>query len=241
MNWFNNLSIQVKLLAAFGAVLILTGIVAAVGVLRLGELADRSAEAYTLDTLGLQYANQVNRNMIGSGRDQQTAILNAADPEKRDAAIAASLAQVETAKEAMANYHVAFESAEDEEHWLMIEGLVNDVAAGRAALFEQLKAGDIAGATAAAGQLGPAIAEMNAEIDATIAHKLEMAQHAADANESAAASARTLVLIVTGAAIAIGLAMAIWLSRRVKSDVNTVRGRLESLQQHCLTQPWASA
>lgn len=236
MNWFNNLSIQVKLLTAFGAVLVLTGIVAGVGILRLNELADRSADAYTLDTLGLQYANQVNRNMIGSGRDQQTAILNAMDPEKRDAAIASSLAQMEAAKEAMANYHVAFESAEDEEHWLMIEGLVDDVAAGRAALFEQLQAGNVAGATAAAGELGPAIAEMNAEIDATIAHKLEMAQHAADANEAAATSARTLVLIVSGVAAAIGLAMAIWLSRRVKGDVNAVRSRLESLQQHCLSQ-----
>ena len=236
MNWFNNLSIQVKLLAGFGAVLLLTGIVAAVGILRLAELADRSNEAYTFDTLGLQYANQVNRNMIGSGRDQQTAILNAMDPAKRDAAIASSLAQMEAAKQAMADYHIAFESAEDEEHWLLVEGMVNDVVAGRTALFEQLTAGNVTGATEAAGSLGPVIAEMNAEIDATIAHKLEMAAHAAETNESAAASARTLVLVVTCVAIALGLAMAIWLARRVKGDVNTVRSRLESLQQHCLTQ-----
>lgn len=236
MNWFNNLSIQVKLLAAFGAVLVLTGIVAAVGILRLSELADRSADAYTLDTLGLQYANQVNRNMIGSGRDQQTALLNAADPERRDAAIASSMAQVETAREAMANYHIAFESAEDEAHWLTVEGMVNEVAERRAALFEQLRAGDVAAATAAAAELGPVIAEMNTEVDATIAHKLEMAQHAAEANETAAASARTLVLVVTGVAVALGLATAFWISRRIKSDVNVVRGRLESLQQNCLTQ-----
>ncbi|HMO53107.1 MAG TPA: MCP four helix bundle domain-containing protein, partial [Tepidiformaceae bacterium] len=236
MSWFNNLSIQVKLLAGFGAVLALTAIVASVGILRLNELAHRSSEAYTLDTLGLQYANQVNRNMIGSGSDQQSAILNAADPAKRDAAIAASTEQMERAKVALKDYYIAFEDAEDEKHWHEVEDLVNRVITERLALFELLKAGDVAGATAAAGALGPVIAEMNAEIDSTIAHKLEEAGLAADANESAAASARTLVLVVTGIAVLLGVVIAFYLARRVKSDVNAVRSRLESLQQHCLTQ-----
>src|SRR5512134_2619161 len=113
MSWFNNLSIQLKLMAGFGLVLVLTVAVSGLGAIRLAELADRSEDAYTVDTLGLQYANQVNRNMIGSGREQQTAFLQT-DPQKRAAAIDLSREQMKAAEKALLDYHVSFASAADE-------------------------------------------------------------------------------------------------------------------------------
>ncbi|MGE3076191.1 MAG: methyl-accepting chemotaxis protein [Dehalococcoidia bacterium] len=233
MSWFNNLGIQVKLLTGFALVLALAAIVAAVGVFRLNQLAQRSEDAYHYDTLGLQYANQVNRHMIASGREQQTALLNT-DPEKRAAAIDLSRQGMEDAKQALADYHVAIESPADAERWAAVEEKVASVSAGRTELLDLLEKGDVEGAKAAAAPLGPQIAEMNTLIDETVAEKLAEAQTSADSNKSAASSARVLVIGMTVLAVAIGVAVAFYISRRMKADVSAIRHRLESLQQHCL-------
>ena len=233
MTWFNNLSIQLKLLSGFGLVLLLTVVVAGVGAIRLAELADRSEDAYTVDTLGLQYANQVNRNMIGSGREQQTAFLQT-DPQNRADAIALSREQMDAARQALADYHISFSSPADEAAWDEVEGRVNAVISAREALFSMLEQGDVEGARKAAEPMGQMIAEMNRLLDETVNHKLEEAHVSADANESAAASARTLLIGATVAALGIGAGVAFYISRRIKRDIQAVRTRLESLQQNCL-------
>ena len=234
VSWFNNFKIQTKLLAGFGVVVILTGVVAGVGVARLGQLADRSENAHTYDTLGLQYANQVNRYMIGSGREQQTALLAANDVQKRSTAIDTSQEQMESAKRALADFHVAIQTPADRQTWATVEDRVNKVITGRTALLHLLEQGDIDGAKKAAEPLAPLTAEMNKLVDDEIAATLASAREDADANRSAASAARFLLLGTTAVAVLAGLAVALFISRRIKQDVAAVRSRLESLQNHCI-------
>ncbi len=235
MSWFNNLKIQTKLLAGFSLVLVLTGVVAVVGMLRLNQLATHSEDAFAFDTLALQYANQVNRYMVGSGREQQTAMLSANDAQKRAAAVDASQEQMANATKALQDYHVAIQDDADAAAWAQVEEKVNQVIAGRTALLRQLDAGDVDAARKAAEPLAPLTSEMNKLVDDVVAQNLESARANADANQSAASSARTLLLITTGIAVVLGLSVAFFVSRRIKRDVMAVRSRLESLQNHCIT------
>ncbi len=234
MSWFTNLKIQTKLLVGFSLVLVLTGVVTAVGMVRLNQLANRGEDAFTFDTLALQYANQVNRFMVGSGREQQTAILAGDDVQKRSAAIAASQEQMANAKKALQDYHVAIQDEADATTWSKVEDKVNEVISGRTALLDLLDRGDVDGARKAAEPLGPLTTDMNKMVDDVVARNLDSAHANADANRAAASSARTLLLATTGVAVVIGLFVAFFISRRIKRDVQAVRIRLESLQNHCI-------
>ncbi len=235
MSWFNNLKIQVKLLSAFAVVLVLTSIVAAVGVVRLNELSERSSTMFQQNALGLQHSNQVYGHMVTSGREQQTALLNANDPAKRSAAIEASRDEMKRAEESMIAFRETLDSAEAAASWKTAEDQVYAVIETRTRMLDLLDKGEVDAARKAAEPLGPMIAEMNKSVDERIQYNLDAAENAATANSDAASSARVLVLAVTAVTILIGLVVAFSIALRVKRDVLVVRERLVSLQQHCLT------
>ena len=141
---------------------------------------------------------------------------------------------MEAARRALADYHIAFDSPEDEQHWAEIEEKTGAVIAARTEMLDLLAAGDREGALQAGGSLGPVIAEMNKLIDETVAHKLDAAKAAAESNDDAAESARLLLLGVTAVAIVAGFIAAFYTTRGIRNGIDSVRSRLESLQKNCL-------
>ena len=90
------LGIRAKLVAGFGAVLVLLGLVGIVGISSLAEVSDLSTDLYELHTLGLGHIMQANIDLIASGRAEKNAVL-ASDPklvEKHAASSRDSLAAV---------------------------------------------------------------------------------------------------------------------------------------------------
>ena len=93
-----------KILGGFLVVLALMAVVAVMGIIQLNKSAQRTADMYRQNVLGVQYALQTNGNMIASAREEKRAFL-AAEEQQRNALVAQSRDEMEQAKDAMAAYH----------------------------------------------------------------------------------------------------------------------------------------
>ena len=216
MVWFNNLKIQVKLLAGFGLVIALTAVVAFVGVTKLGAASDATAELYRQNVLGVQFALQTNIDMVKSAREEKRAFL-AADPTKRAALIAQSKAEMGKAKADMLAYHDTFASAEDATQWAIVEKHVGVVIDGRTKVLDLLAAGDDAAASAFAATMTAGIDEMNKSLDETGTFNVKLAETGKNDAASAASSADKLLIGVTVVAMLVGLGIGFYIARRLSS------------------------
>ena len=234
MSWFNNLKIQVKLLAGFGAVLALTAVVAYVGVTKLTAASDTTEALYRENALGIENALNTNLYMVMSAREEKRAFLQA-DKTKRAPLIQASRDEMEEAKVHMQEYHGTFASAEDEVQWAAVEEKVNNVIAERTKVLDLLAAGDEAAASAMAGTMTAAIEDMNKALTETADFNATLAETSKNAAASSASSARTMLLGVTGVAMLVGLGIGFYIARRIKSDVAQVQSRLLALEENDLT------
>jgi methyl-accepting chemotaxis protein len=75
MNWFNNLRISVKLLAAFLLVSAITGVVGYVGIDNLGKLDQAAEDLYQKELMGLSYIKEANIELITIHRAVRNLIL----------------------------------------------------------------------------------------------------------------------------------------------------------------------
>jgi len=228
-----NMSLRVKLYSAFGVLVLLFAGVAVLGTRALQTSASRAEQLYHHDMLGLHSADQVLTWAAISGREQQTAILYATNAQKRDAAIQAGREAMARASEAALQYHETFINDADRQQWAAVEAQVNDVFAGREAIFKALEAGQSVDSAAAA--LGPKVQSMNTAVEGAIELNVRQADIDSSAASSAAETARTQLIAATVFAAVIGLAVAFVLSRKLKKDVDVIVDRLQSLEGHCVS------
>ncbi|MBI2767513.1 MAG: MCP four helix bundle domain-containing protein [Chloroflexi bacterium] len=234
MSWFNNLGLQAKLMTLSGLLLVMMAIVAVIGVKELNAAANRADAMQQQNVLGTHWANQTFAWVVASGREQQSAILNAEDAQKRAASIALGREEMGKAQDALKEYRKTFINAADEKAWAEVEKQVGAVIADREALFKQLESGDIAGAASAGALLAPKITEMNKTLDGVINANLDAGEATRKAADAAAASSRTLLIGITIFAVVVGLALSIYLARSISGAARAVVSRLESIQQNCL-------
>jgi methyl-accepting chemotaxis protein len=234
VGWFNNLKIQVKLMAGFAVVLVLTAVVATLGVVKLNSAAQWTQDGYQFDTLGVRSAQDVLINMVASGREQQSAILFASDQAKRDSYIQQAKDEMTAAQKSLQDYHASFQDETSQAAWVVVEEKVNAVITARLALLDKVAKGDQEGATKDAAVLAPMITDMNKTVNGVIENNVSSAGIDAAAAASSASSARTLLISVTVVAALIGLGVAFYLSRQVKAGVTAVVSCLVSIQEHCL-------
>ncbi len=234
MNWFNDLGIRTKLLSGFGVVLVLLGATAFMGIRQLNAAATRTANMHQQNVLGVHYVNQTMLWTVASGREQQGAILNAADPQKLADALKLGRDDMARAKDAATKYHETFANADDEKQWAVAEPQILTVLGAREAIFKQLEGGDLAGAKAAGAALAPKIAEMNKTVDAIVEANLGYSVTALKAANSATASARTLLIAIAIGAVIMGLGIGLYISRRITKDLATIQSRMTSIETNCL-------
>lgn len=230
MRWFNDLSVQVKLMSGFGLVLLLTAAIAVLGIIRLQQASDRTAAMYRENVLGVQHALQTNAAMIASAREEKRAFLTN-DADTRKALIEQSRQHMDNAKQYMQEYHVTFASEADAEQWAEVEKKVLGVIESRETVLQLLESGDVEGASAAAAAMNEAIADMNRTLDESGQFNADIADGSRAAAASAASSARMMMIAVTIVAIVIAMGVAYYISRNLKNTVGQVLDRLTSLAQ----------
>ena len=235
MQFFNNVSIRVKLLGSFGVLVALMAIVALLGTRALDSSQERADNLYRQDLLGLHYADEVLTYAAISGREQQTALLNASDRPARDAAIAAARTAMANGLAAADAYHDTFISEADAQTWAVIETQVREVFQERERILQQIEAGQLDAAIVSASAAMVQARAMNEATEAAIVLNTEQAESDAKAVHDAASAARTQLIAATVFAAVIGLAVAFVLSRKLKKDVDVIVDRLQSLEGHCVT------
>ena len=235
MSWFNNLGIQVKLLSGFALVLALTAVIAVLGVTRLDSAASDTRALHDENLFLIEEADLILRNMIAGGREQQSALLFAADAERRDENIAKSRGNSDTAIEHAATFRAALHDPDEIARWDDAEAKIQAVVDAREQLFVTLESGDVEGALAQAGALGPVIFEMNEAVVAEIDHLIDLADEVALSAEDSAAQSRVILIATAIAAAIIGLGVAFYLARNIKTAAAQVLDRLESLESNCVT------
>ncbi|MFN8508417.1 MAG: methyl-accepting chemotaxis protein [Dehalococcoidia bacterium] len=230
-----NLSLRVKLYSSFGFLVLLLAAVAWLGASALDASAGRAHNLYRQDLLGVHYADEVLMYAALSGREQQTALLNAKDAAKRDAAIAAARQAMTSATESATLYHETFIDDADAAAWATIEKQIADVFQERDRLLKTLESGDLDGALTQAGASTAKVRAMNDAVEAAIEVNQKQADRDSAAVASASTSARTQLVGATVIAAVLGLAVAFFISRKLKKDVDTIVGRLQSIEGNCVT------
>jgi len=234
VSWFNNRSIQVKLLGGFGAVLALTAVIAFMGIQETQSAANVTSDLYQQNAMGINYALQTNLDMVKSAREEKRAFLTA-DKTKRQPLTDSSRTEMTEAGKDMQAYHATFANAADEKQWADVETKVNRIISERKQVLDLLEKGDDAGASALAATMTDGINEMNKSLDDVGQSNVDMAKTANDDAASAASTATTVLIVLTLVAIILGAGIAFYIARRIKNGVVTIVARLESLESNCVT------
>jgi methyl-accepting chemotaxis protein len=76
MNWFANLKISIKLIAAFLIVSAITGVVGYVGIVNMSKLNDAADTLYEKELLGVSYIKEANIDLVYIGRAMRNVVLS---------------------------------------------------------------------------------------------------------------------------------------------------------------------
>ena len=224
------LRLREKLLAGFGAVLLLLGVVAVLGVIQLQGAAQRTQNMYRENVLGVEYALLTESNMIASAYEEKRAFL-ADDEAQRASLIQQSRDRMKKAQEAMANYHHTFASAEDAAQWAPIEESVNAVIAARESVLVLLEQGRVEEALVASAAMVAAIDESDAALDEAAHFNADIAKASQQAAASSASSSRTILIGISIVAVVAGLGIGFWLARGIAGAANQATAAARSIAQ----------
>lgn len=138
MNWVSNLKVSTKLITAFLAVALITGIVGAIGIHNMGEIDEMAERMYTKELLGLSYVKSADIELLYIGRAERNYLLATTDAErahqrkKLEEYKAAYQTQLDAARELFYTEKgkAVFKSLDDANaDWLTIQEQVIDLAA----------------------------------------------------------------------------------------------------------------
>ena len=228
------MGIRAKLLGGFAVVLIITGIVAFIGYTQLSAASTRQTSAYEKNLLGVLYAAETNIGMISSAREEKRAFLTAAG-DARNKLIVQSRAEMQDAAKSGKLYEQTYINDSDRVQWESVMAGVRGVSTTREQVLQLLEKGQDAEAKATAAGMSDAIDKMNDSLDEAATLNAAAAKDSKDAGAAAAGFAEWLLLASTAIAVAIGLGIGFWLARDISQRATSILSRLQSLQEHCLT------
>jgi len=229
------MTIRTKLLGGFGLVLVMTAVVAIVGITRLSQASARTEAMYRENVLGVQYALLTNQNMIASAREEKRAFLTPAG-DARQALIAESRAEMAAAEQAMVDYEQTFASEADRVMWAEVTDPVHAVIEKREGVLDLLAAGRDTEASAAAAEMAVLIGPMNKSLTEAGDFNAELAQQAVTAAQESASQARTILLLTSVVAVLAGLGIGYWLARGISAGVGKMRAAAAGIAQGDLDQ-----
>ncbi|MCC7087810.1 MAG: methyl-accepting chemotaxis protein, partial [Dehalococcoidia bacterium] len=219
-----------KLLAGFGAVIVLLAVVAVLGIMQLQSASNRTSAMYRENVLGVQHALAANVNMTASAREVKSAFL-VEDRAERAALLAQAREEMARAKEATELYHSTFASQADADQWASVEKEVDTVIAAREGVVTLLEQGKDAEAAAAAAAMGEMIKSMNQHLDDAGQYNADMASSSKDAAASAASSSRTMMVSISVVAALAGFGIAFWLARSISGAASQAAAAADSISR----------
>ena len=111
MNWFNNLGISTKLIAAFLIVSGITGVVGYLGIANMGKLNEAAESLYQRELLGVSHVKQANIELMYVARAMRNVVL-AGTEEMRRKNVEAVEVNLKKVQASMEQAHSRFSSAE---------------------------------------------------------------------------------------------------------------------------------
>ena len=233
MNWFNNLPIRTKLLSLSGLLVVMTAIVSFIGVQKLSAGASNTQTLYEKHALGIQYIGDVQSDIIASGRAEKNAIL-AEDKPEMDKHAASARNFLKTANESLTKFEGVVLLDTTKVKVAETRKLIQDLSAGRETVLGLALANKDAEAKAEAVKVRVIADQVDKAADELATTTHAQAKALADDAQSAASSARTLLIGITIVAAVIGFGIAFWLARSLSEAATAVVNRLTSIQDHCL-------
>ncbi|MCZ2108477.1 MAG: methyl-accepting chemotaxis protein [Dehalococcoidia bacterium] len=206
-----------KLLGSFAVVLVLSGIVGAVGIFQLSAAANRTADMYRQNVLGIQHALTVNNAMTASGREEAKADLAANGSAEQKALVKQAQDELAEAAKALDAYKVSIASATDEKQWDAVTAKVQRVIQNREKVLAAIESGDDATVTSVRTTMAGDITEMNKALADVGQFNADLSKSSKDATASAASSARTLLIGLSILAVVLGLGIAYFLARSISN------------------------
>ncbi len=223
------LNIRNKLLAAFGAVLMLTAVVGWIGISQAGLINDRSEQMYSDDVVMLTHVAKLVQDTI-LVRAKVLAHILSTDPAKKgaiDTEIAALDQEIEASVKALRENDV------DGDHQASIDQFVKaweNFKEGRDTLtLPASRAGKTEEAAGyATGEVGQRFAAVSNATDALIKASAEGAQETNAENAATFTQARSLIIGITVVAVLLGLGIAFFLARSIANAA----GQMVQAAQH---------
>ncbi len=234
MSWFNNRSIQVKLMGGIAAVLLLTAAIAITSVVRLRVSASMTDGVYQHELLAIRFADDTNAGVLQSARDEKKAFL-ATDPATRATLLDAARKDLDAAAESARLATPTFDTPAKQADWAKLVAQVEGVSAARRHVLDLLAAGKDNEAEAAANAMAADLDAMNRGFSDLIASNGTAAEQAAADAKSAANTSVQILLALSVVAVLAGLGVGYYIARQLKSAAAEVVDRLTSLQEHCVT------
>jgi len=215
---FNQMKVGTRLIAGFLVLSLLGAIVAAIGIVNMSRINDRTSDLYQKELLGISYVKEANINLIYIGRGLRNVLLAASDKDRQ-----AAMANVDTARSQLRmNLDKArplFYSDKGKQMFSEVDAGVRDYEALVTETMKRALADPLQEKRASVDFVFGTVAPVANIVDVRLTDLTKLKEQNADrAAASAAAeyqSSRTLmVLLVLGSAVA-GIGLGILITRNL--------------------------
>ena len=232
MAWFMNMKTGQKLGLAFSLCLLLTVIIGAIAITRMAQM---NSVAKTLNNDSVDGFRSL-RNLTDSVKQVRVLQLSELAQPGRAADFEAKISEnVGAVNTDIDDYDKSISMPDDRANFEAFKTSWSDFIGTRQDFNSQIRKGDIKAATAGCmGPIGKSYDSTISKIETVADWNSKRAQSVANEAESAFSSARTTVIALLVVAVAIGILMAIVVTRIIVGNIAIVSGRLDSLCNLCL-------
>jgi methyl-accepting chemotaxis protein len=240
MAWFNNLKLQVKLIAGFAIVIAMLGIAIFFTIRALQSSTNDMDELYNVHMKGFVMLDDAKFN-IGVSHFKLRDTILADTPQDADKTAKETEAALKEGRDQLEKFKATLVVQANRDKTDAVIADVDALAKARTHIFDAARAGkpDDAEKIMRTGFNGePAgaalVKKVNEDMDALTTAKVEKTGQIFSAASDSADQARTLSLAIAIGAALLGLGIGYYIARSIKTATQAVVERLTSLQQHDL-------
>lgn len=222
MNWFHNFKIAKKLIVAFLGVALIAGIVGAVGIMGLYNLAQEDTMLFEYYTLPLEQMGNVNEAYQKSRVYFREALLTK-EPKVQDENFKKFDDQVKRMKSESSKLTKTLVSDEGHKLQKTLENTMNEFSVYSQKLFGLVRTGQMDQANQLIQTEGARIADvMGATLDTMSEMKVELAKQKAANNKQAANKAILIMAAFIVVGVSIAIALGIYIARIISRPISEI-------------------
>jgi methyl-accepting chemotaxis protein len=234
MGWFQNLSIRSKVMAAFGAVLVVTVILGIFSINRLSIVNDGAVTVSSNYLVSATSLSQIGENAMRYRQLQASYILSP-DPATRATTTQSMTTVLSNVDKGWTTYAPTIDPGYERGVADKFHSELTDYLAMNDKFMALAAAGKMAEASAYyTGEMRTLYNKFWADLQADHAYELKMGQKAAQDGADAYSSARMLIIAALGIAAVICLAMGLLIVANVSSPIRVMTSAMGRLARHDL-------